>query len=214
MLELEGLEIKRYDGKGLDDILRLHKKTFLPVVGEDIYSKNLDDFKKSLNSKRAFVASGSHRIIGFLGYRFVGENSETKNNFQRGINWARDKSLEFEFLEFMREFHEEIGIGEVCAEFYENESTRSNLKVQDSDIHFSEIAVHKEFRGNGIGEELINRIIECAQESGLAIYVNCWEGGYSSSLCEKLGFLPILRSGPRYNDGNAEKLMVRLLKNK
>ena len=79
-------------------------------------------------------------------------------------------------------------------------------------MYFSEIAVDPEFRGRGIGKMLAKKRIGVAKKSECsAIYVSCWEGGYISKLYEKLGFLPIIKAGPRYKDGNAEKVMCKLL---
>ena len=68
------------------------------------------------------------------------------------------------------------------------------------------------FRRQGVGRRLTERRIERAKGlEASAIYVSCWEGGYAPKLYEHLGFMPILRSGPRYNDGHGEKTMVFLL---
>lgn len=197
----------------LETALLLHEQELSPLHNATEYLISRNNFSDNLRAGRVFVARSGERIVGFAGYIQFADHQTMKQSIQNAITWARDKSKEPELLELMQKVQTHLGKGKAYAEVFENKATRSDLRISDTDVYFSQAAVHPDFRKRGIAEKLTLKKIEKSRELGASgIYVSCWEGGHVSKLYDKLGFLPILSAGPRYNDGSGEKVMVMLLK--
>ena len=195
--------------RDLDEVLALHEIAFASI-DEPKFQEWL---REDLKARKAFVARLEDYVIGFASYTFMKDDSYSKRNIQFALGWARDKANEPQLLKLMERRQEELGKGEASAIIYENELTKGNIDVLGIDMYLSELAVHPKFRWRGIGKALTRERIRLAKElKSSAIYVNCWEGNTVSKMYEKLGFLPILRMGPEFKDGSAEKEMGLLLK--
>jgi len=196
----------------LEEVLVLHEIIFSPL-GCEAYAIVQEEFRENLRAKRVFAAYAAGKVVGFGGYRLMHDDHIMRASVQTALSWAKDKDNEPLLLEMMRQEQEQLGKGEASVTIYENELTQKGVEVLDNDMYFSELGVHPEFRRRGVGEALTHTRIKIARELNCsAIYVSCWEAGHVSKMYEKLGFFPILRGEPRYNDGHAEKVMGLLLK--
>jgi len=208
--------IRTFQEKDREDVLKLHYDTFVNIdVREEWYQENFKDLEEALISSRVIVAELGNKIVGLAAYISASEDPELKADIQNALNYSWD--LDDEVLNHLRNYWEqaqkELGKGEVVIEHFSNEFTQEGIEIKDSDLIFTGLAVHLDFRRRSIGTELAKKRIEIAREKGSsAIYVECWEGGNVSELYAKLGFLPILKGGPKYYDGNAQKVMGFFLK--
>lgn len=208
------ITIQIYDRSYLEAILALHRLTFLPLYEEAQYEVNRKGFEKDLTAGQAYIARNDKEVIGFGSYQKIGDEPIVKESLENYLAWAENKANESELLVYQKKKAKEIGKGEAFVEIYENPITQGNLKVMDNDMYLSEMAVHIDFRRQGIGSELARRRIQEAKKQGsTAIYVHCWEGGPSANLYAGLGFLPVIRRSPVYKDGSGQTVMVLILEN-
>ena len=102
--------------------------------------------------------------------------------------------------------------GKVVVEYFDNEFGGKKRESEDSDFYFDSLAVHPDFRGRGIGRELIKEGLAIAREGeSSAVYVDCWDNSPVSKLFGSFDFLPIIRLGPAHFDGSSSLFMGKRL---
>ena len=114
--------------------------------------------------------------------------------------------------EYCHSLLEKYQKGEIVLEFYTNQFTTQDVRLQPEDMVLTHLMVRPEFRRLGVGEALTRERLKKAQEKkSTAAYVQCWEGSHVVSLYHKLEFLPIIRFGPAYVDGEASTVLGKSL---
>jgi hypothetical protein len=204
--------IKRFDRKLYDN--RIYRKYYTQILGlnQDAFADTLDkdtsDIKEELKSGRLIVVFQNKSIIGFMGYTFLNENPEKKNEIELGLDPANLNDLKMGYGEIAKK----LGC-EAVAEYFENEFTQGEIGPIDNGICLDNLVVRKKFRMMGVGTEIAKVGIELAIEHGKNLaFCQCGERRGSEELFLKLEFYPILRTGPMYDDGSSAVLMGKLLK--
>ena len=206
------LEIAFATAKDLDSLLSLHEKTFLPIDGQEQYEESKQSFTKTINNDRVLVARVNHNFVGFAAFDLMGENLKAKKSTQSALFWASSQVNYPALSQYAVRRFDEIKKGEIVVEMYTNNATSSHIKVRNHNLYFSELVVIDEYRRQGIGRALTLKRIEQAEIlKSQAIYVSCYGGGFVSKIYERLGFIPIIKLGPFYNDGHAITEMVKFL---
>lgn len=208
-------KIRTFQEKDRTEVLELYR-TFAPIVDGLEYGRSLKYFEKALISSRVIVAESESKVIELASYMFASEDQEMKKDHINCLYYGRKlKEGDEESKKILEDFYQENKLdfgGDFVMECYDNEFTQNEIEIKDSDTFFNNIIVLEKFRQNGIGTELIKKRIQIAKENdSSAIYADCWEGGNVSRLYDKLGFIPIIKGGPFYADGNAVKVMGLLI---
>lgn len=78
-----------------------------------------------------------------------------------------------------------------------------------TDMYMVTNLVHPDYRGRGIGTELLERRLVMAEEKGATgVFAHC-NSDASLHLYEKRGFTSIMQSGPLHYDGTADVLVAK-----
>ncbi len=205
------IELRVYTERDERIFLEHLEKAFLDIEGKDnFYKITLPRFSNPSTRGHLIVASLDNQIAGFGGYEQVCNNQFIRENLEGALGWiGQDQRI---LLEYMKRARDDLGKGEATATIYDNDLTKINPSLNENDFYCSISLVLPEFRRRGIGLALVNeRIKRARRESATAIYTECWEYGNASKMYTKAGFSPILRAGPRYNDGSAQMLMGLIL---
>lgn len=204
--------IKRFDRKLYDNRIYRNYYTQILSLNQDAFADTLDkdtsDIKEELKSGRLIVAFQNKSIIGFMGYTFLSKDQKTKREVELGL----DPSNIDAFRKYYGEIAEKLGCKAVV-EYFENEFTQGEIGPVDNGVCLENLVIRKKFRMMGVGTEIAKVGIELAieHEKNLA-FCQCGERRGSEELFLKLGFYPILRTGPMYDDGSSVLLMGKLLK--
>jgi GNAT superfamily N-acetyltransferase len=208
---VEGLVVRNYENKDLEEILKIHCNTFLPINGEKEYQKSLERFKTQLKSSLVIVAEYEERVVGLGAYILLKEYPDIVEKVKLSLNLAQNYEEKYLHYTQMRT-RQSIGKGRIVVDLFENQFTQPDFELNENDFYFTDLTIHANYRKMGIGSELILHRIKIVKELGArAIFVDCWGGDKVHQLYEKNGFLPIIRLGPTYNDGNASTTMGLLL---
>ena len=186
------------------EVFALYQRAFLTALGEEGLAKRLTTFQKELEDGRVLIANLEKRIVGFAAYDFVSENNSIKNQ----LAFARDRECEESLRQYLKGNKEKYG-GEIIIEYFDNEVTNSENNVFcDEDMLITSVYTIPDFRRQRIAKALTTQEIKIAKNNGSKrIFVNCYQGSEASKLYEKLGFLPIIKTGPNFFDGSSLTLM-------
>ena len=219
MKEDSRIQIEDYDEQYRDQLYDLHRQIFLSVDGGvERYKSSQERLEQEIDSLRTVIVTKADKLIGFgicgplKDIPPYSDRSPFIEEIQNQLDWGRCPEEKDLLLQHMKKDQEEMG-GKAVVRFYDNDFTRSKYQAVDTDYYFTDIGVVPEYRGRGIGMELIKRRIAIARSGNAsAIFVMCWNGGNVSRLYRRLDFHPILKAGPSYYDGNAAKLMGKFIK--
>jgi len=162
--------------------------------------KEREEGRKELDTQRVIVAEFDNRVIGFGSYIPLALCPSLQRDMENILWYAQVKDI---LKDYLRRQQQCIGKVEVVVEFYDTLFTQQEIKVQENNFYLACLAVNPRFRKKGIREVITRVRIRLAQEEGARrLYVDCY--GHSnkvSGLYAKLGFQPIIKVGPIYNDG-------------
>ncbi len=203
-----------------EQLVQIYRDTFTALDGLAYIDETTRRFLEKVDKKRVLVADGEGRILGFAGYDLVSDfpntltGGESINNLlNQELEYARSPESRTSLLRGLEARRSELGKGAVVAEFFANEFTTETFPVYPDDVYAMGLAVLTYLQGNGVGKALIKEREKVAAGLGAsALYVDCWCGGRSPQMHLDLGYQPILKTGPEYEDGSASLLFGKLLK--
>ncbi len=154
---------------------------------------------------RVWVADSRDRVVGFASLEVFGEAPDHLEGVRALVRTARST------LDVGRRRSSGVDLGwtQIVWQSFENDLTCGDLRPEPEDVYLTAMTVAAPFRRMGIGTALARHRIGLARELGARhVWVGCWEGGRAVHLYEKLGFLPVVRWGPAYEDGSIMRLMA------
>ena len=209
---MKDISLNFYDWGHESKIIKLYSDTF-----SEVFLDSMEEHISRLirESKNIIMALKEKELIGFGNFVQLHEFPIDKESLENALYWAQHNNKEDrDYLEkYYGECCDKFKRGQVVVEYFENRFTEENKKVLEKDIYFSNLVVHPNFRGQGIGNLLAKKRISIAKKrNAQTIYVDCLENSGAENLYLKLGFNPIMRTGPTYPNGYSSLLMGLELK--
>lgn len=197
------MNLRQFDDSDFDAVISVHKECFATFDFD--YQKYIETYRKFFTRERTIVAVEGRDINGFCCYTFFDDAFLIEPDMKQSLDDCIffDESV-YRIKAKLIHNRNEFGYGRIVVDEFQNKFSRAKYKIQDKDAEISSLAVLPECRRNGIGRILVQESLQIARHYGSkAVFAHCWEGNQSPLLFTSLGFSPIVRIGPMYNDGSS-----------
>ncbi len=206
------IEIRPLRPEDVGEVVELHDRTFprkLSPRSGGRFLRRLVARSRRSGARPAppwtLVAADGEQVAGFVTFQPLGGEATS----QHGVGDLL--ALAQESVRLGTTVTPDLELGRVTRvwEVFENALTRGDFTAHPGDGYVSMLAVTSIARGRGIGQALLDRVV--AQVLGTratGVWLHCWEGKAARGFYEHLGFVPVVRFGPHYDDDSPATLMV------